>query len=62
MPTGAVISPPESDNSDDGEGKERGRELEIAELQKAVRSIDLRREGSPDKVGQRVQLTVSAHT
>jgi hypothetical protein len=60
MPTGAVISPPESDNSDDGEGKERGRELEIAELQKAVRSIDLRREGSPDKVGQRVQLTVSA--
>ena len=60
MPTGAVISPPESDNSDDGEGKERGRELELAELQKAVRSIDLRREGSPDKVGKRVQLTVSA--
>lgn len=60
MPTGAVISPPESDNSDDGEGKERGRDLEIAELQKAVRSIDLRREGSPDKVGKRVHLTVSA--
>jgi hypothetical protein len=60
MPTCAVISPPESDNSDDGEGKERGRELEIAELQKAVRSIDLKREGSPDKVGKRVQLTVSA--
>jgi hypothetical protein len=60
MPTGAVISPPESDNSDDGEGKERGRDLEIAELQKAVRSIDLKREGSPDKVGKRVQLTVSA--
>jgi hypothetical protein len=60
MPTGAVISPPESDNSDDGESKERGRELELAELQKAVRSIDLRREGSPDKVGKRVHLTVSA--
>ena len=60
MPTCAVISPPESDNSDDGEGKERGRELEIAELQKAVRSIDLKREGSPDKIGKRVQLTVSA--
>lgn len=60
MPTGAVISPPESDNSDDGEGKERGRELEIAELQKAVRSIDLRREGSPDKSSKRVTLTVSA--
>lgn len=61
MPTGAVISPPDSDNSDDGEGKDRGRELEIAELQKAVRSIDLRREGSPDdKAGKRVQLTVSA--
>ena len=60
MPSGAVISPPDSDNSDDGEGKERGRELEIAELQKAVRSIDLRREGSPDKVGKRVHLTVSA--
>ena len=61
MPTGAVISPPDSDNSDDGEGKDRGRELEIAELQKAVRSIDLRREGSPDdKVGKRVHLTVSA--
>lgn len=60
MPTGAVISPPDSDNSDDGEGKERGRDLEIAELQKAVRSIDLRREGSPDKVGKHVQMTVSA--
>jgi hypothetical protein len=60
MPTGAVISPPDSDNSDDGEGKDRGRDLEIAELQKAVRSIDLRRDGSPDKPGKRVHLTISA--
>lgn len=59
MPTGAVISPPDSDNSDGEEGKERGRELEIAELQKAVRSIDLRREGSPDKVGNHIQRTES---
>lgn len=59
MPTGAVISPPDSDNSDNDEGKERGRELEIAELQKAVRSIDLRREGSPDKVGAHRQQTES---
>lgn len=59
MPTGAVISPPESDNSDAEDQKERGRELEIAELQKAVRSIDLRREGSPDKVGKHLQHTKS---
>ncbi|KAM0716745.1 hypothetical protein Q7P37_008190 [Cladosporium fusiforme] len=59
MPTGAVISPPDSDNSDSEESKQRGRELEIAELQKAVRSIDLRREGSPDKVGKHLQQTES---
>ncbi len=53
IPTGAVLSPPDSDNSDgdDTTPNERGRELERNwdELQQAVRLIDQRREGSPDK-------------
>lgn len=43
----SVITPPDWDDSDDGEGGERGREYAPAELQNAVRSIGLRREGSP---------------
>lgn len=56
IPTGAVISPPdsaESSDADDTAKKERGRDLERNwdELKLAVRLIDHRREGSPDKVG-----------
>ena len=57
IPTGAVISPPDSAESSDGDessSRERGRELEKNwdELQEAVRKIDQKREGSPDKVGR----------
>ncbi|KAF7187141.1 Protein phosphatase 1 regulatory subunit 3A [Pseudocercospora fuligena] len=60
IPTGAVMSPPDSsDNSDTDEtsNTERGRELEKNwdQLQQAVRSINLQREGSPDKVGVQLQ-------
>ncbi len=52
MPTGAMISPPESlhNSSDDEEtSRGRGRELEnLAELQAAIRIIEQRKEGSPD--------------
>ncbi|ERF70413.1 hypothetical protein EPUS_05232 [Endocarpon pusillum Z07020] len=52
IPTGALMSPPESlQNSSDEEdgGQDRGRELEnLAELQAAIRIIEQRKEGSPD--------------
>jgi Carbohydrate/starch-binding module (family 21) len=52
MPTGAVLSPPESlqNSSDDEESSRgRGRELEnLAELQAAIRIIEQRKEGSPN--------------
>jgi Carbohydrate/starch-binding module (family 21) len=52
MPTGAMMSPPESlQNSSDDEqtNRRRGRELEnLAELQAAIRIIEQRREGSPN--------------
>ena len=55
MPTGAMISPPESsqNSSDDEEtGRGRGRELEnLAELQAAIRIIEQRKEGSPHGKG-----------
>ena len=60
MPTGAVTTPPDSAESSDNDEQMqlRGRELErdnakaeLQELQKAVRAINLKREGSPDKVG-----------
>lgn len=51
MPTGAIISPPESlqNSSDDDEtSRGKGRELEnLAELQAAIRIIEQRRESSP---------------
>jgi Carbohydrate/starch-binding module (family 21) len=51
MPTGAVISPPDSlqNSSDDEEtSRGRGRELEnLAELQAAIRIIEQRKESSP---------------
>lgn len=55
LPTDAVISPPDSENFDSDDRKERGHELGIAELQNAVRSVGLRRDGSPDKVGKHIQ-------
>lgn len=55
IPTGAVISPPDSsENSDGDEGTtERGRELEKKwdQLQQAVRALPQQREGSPEKTG-----------
>ena len=60
IPTGAVISPPDSsENSDGDEGtNERGRELEKNwhQLQQAVRALPQQREGSPDKVGNQLSL------
>ncbi|KAF2164702.1 carbohydrate-binding module family 21 protein [Zasmidium cellare ATCC 36951] len=55
IPTGAVISPPDSSENSDGDetNAERGRELEKNwdQLQQAVRALPQQREGSPDKVG-----------
>jgi hypothetical protein len=67
IPTGAVISPPDSsENSDgdDGAGTDRGRELEKNwdQLQQAVRSINLHREGSPDKIGTHIHHSISEPT
>lgn len=54
IPTGAVLSPPDSAESSDGDEtlrNERGRELKRNwdELQQAVRLIDQKRAGSPEK-------------
>jgi hypothetical protein len=55
IPTGAVISPPDSSENSDGDensaGAERGRELEKnwQQLQIAVRSLPQQRDGSPEK-------------
>lgn len=55
IPTGAVISPPDSSENSDGDETtaERGRELEKNwdQLQQAVRALPQQREGSPDKLG-----------
>ena len=51
IPTGAVISPPDSaQNSSDDEEPERGRarELELKQLKDAVSAIDIHRQGSPE--------------
>ncbi|MCJ1310552.1 hypothetical protein MMC25_004217 [Agyrium rufum] len=53
IPTGAIISPPEStqNSSDDEEVDSRGRPLELdslAELQAAIRTIEQQRESSPE--------------
>ncbi|CAK4032282.1 carbohydrate-binding module family 21 [Lecanosticta acicola] len=64
IPTGAVISPPDSSENSDGEegSKERGRELEKNwnELQLAVRALPQQREGSPDKSNTHLQRKESA--
>ena len=52
IPSGAVLSPPDSvqNSSDDEEGKIRGRELSnLAELQAAIRNIGQHRESSPSR-------------
>ncbi|KAL2064213.1 hypothetical protein VTL71DRAFT_4707 [Oculimacula yallundae] len=58
LPAGAVISPPDSaqNSSDDEDTKEsRGRELEkLAELQKAIRSIEQHRSSSPNRKAEEV--------
>lgn len=60
MPSGAVISPPDSsENSDNEESNARGRDVEIRKLQEAVRSIDLKREGSPERNGAPIGHTSS---
>nr|POF17134.1 protein phosphatase 1 regulatory subunit 3a [Quercus suber] len=54
IPTGAVISPPDSnDNSDGDESEPRGRDLSKNwdQLKEAVRAIDQKRDSSPSKVG-----------
>ncbi|KAJ5776671.1 uncharacterized protein N7511_001682 [Penicillium nucicola] len=52
IPTGAVISPPESaPNSSDEESSDRGQGVKMDELEAAVRSIKLRRESSPERMG-----------
>jgi len=65
IPTGAVISPPDSpENSDDGDdGVQRGRGKDLKtwdQLQQAVRSIPLRREGSPAKQAVTIPLQTSS--
>lgn len=63
IPTGAMLSPPDSSENSDGSdgdesanhGHERGRELDSRnwdELHAAVRLIDQRREGSPERSGR----------
>nr|POE62275.1 protein phosphatase 1 regulatory subunit 3a [Quercus suber] len=54
IPTGAVLSPPDSnDNSDGDESEPRGRDLSKNwdQLKEAVRAIDQKRDSSPSKVG-----------
>lgn len=52
IPSGAVLSPPDSvqNSSDDDEDKARGRNLSnLAELQAAIRNIGQQRESSPNR-------------
>ncbi|KAK6393685.1 hypothetical protein LTR95_019590, partial [Oleoguttula sp. CCFEE 5521] len=54
IPTGAVISPPDSSEDSDGDdNKTRGRQMELRELQDAVRSIDQKKSGSPERTQDR---------
>ncbi|KAI2725989.1 CAZyme family CBM21 [Penicillium roqueforti] len=53
LPPGAVISPPESgpNSSDEESPRRRGDGVRYDELQAAVRSIKVRRESSPERMG-----------
>ncbi|KAK5686868.1 hypothetical protein LTR17_026777 [Elasticomyces elasticus] len=64
IPTGMVLSPPESPeilDGDDESSGHRGREMEKTwdQLKEAVRAIDQRRTGSPDKGRVHIQETAS---
>jgi hypothetical protein len=63
IPTGMVISPPESPENSDGDestSEQRGRHLEKWDkLKEAVRGIDQRRSGSPDKESVQLEDSVS---
>jgi hypothetical protein len=66
LPTGVILSPPESTHgsSDEEEPeKKKGREIEkLAELQVAIRKIDQRRANSPErKAGDVVKTSTSLH-
>jgi len=56
IPTGAILSPPDSSENSDGDepvDSSRGREAtrEWVDLEQAVRSIELKREPSPNRTG-----------
>ncbi|EMC99251.1 carbohydrate-binding module family 21 protein [Baudoinia panamericana UAMH 10762] len=64
IPTGMVISPPDSSENSDGDdpaNDQRGRELEKSwdQLKEAVHAINQKREGSPNSAGVPLQETVS---
>ncbi|KAI9691718.1 MAG: hypothetical protein M1822_007790 [Bathelium mastoideum] len=66
MPNGAILSPPESSGSSDDETSaqrdSRGRLVNLAELQEAVRrSIGLKRDGSPTRA-EDIQKMISGLT
>lgn len=63
IPPGAVISPPESaPNSSDEESPYQGESLKLEELEAAVRSIEQRREHSPERMGPAEQLGTEAQS
>ncbi|GAM90701.1 hypothetical protein ANO11243_087460 [Dothideomycetidae sp. 11243] len=68
IPSGAIISPPDSsENSDGDDGNSRtGRRREVEtswnELQQAVRSMSIKRDPSPVKAGAAGQTTTSEPT
>ena len=64
IPTGMVISPPDSSENSDGDdtpSSQRGRGLQQNwdQLKEAVRGIDQKRAGSPDRVDMQPQNTTS---
>ncbi|KAK5137874.1 hypothetical protein LTR08_006643 [Meristemomyces frigidus] len=64
IPTGMVLSPPDSSENSDGDerkGKDRGRGLRLDwdQLKEAVQWISLKREGSPDRAGTHLTVTTS---
>ena len=63
IPTGAIISPPDSSENSDGEervSRERDLDRSWGELQQAVRSMSLKRDSSPEKKKDTTQLQRSS--
>ena len=65
IPTGAILSPPDSgqNSSDDEKSTKRGRvrELEnLAELQAAIRIIEQHRESSPNRISEEARKVTAA--